>query len=45
MFLKCRACGGTGEKAVCPNFLSHMRANFNSRAAFQTPSRAPDLPA
>jgi hypothetical protein len=45
MFFKCRACGGTGEKAVCPNFLSHMRANFNSPAAFQSPSRAPDLPA
>ena len=24
--LKCKECGGTGKKVVCPNFLSHLRA-------------------
>lgn len=24
LFFKCRDCGGTGKKMVCPNFLSHL---------------------
>jgi hypothetical protein len=26
LLFKCRDCRGTGKKAVCPNFLSHLRA-------------------
>jgi len=27
---RCRGCNGEGEKTVCPNFLTHMRAQFAS---------------
>ena len=26
LFFRCKDCGGTGKKTVCPNFLSHLRA-------------------
>ena len=30
LFLKCKNCVGTGKKIVCPNFLSHLRAQSAS---------------
>jgi DnaJ-class molecular chaperone len=42
LFLKCKDCGGIGKKMVCPNFLSHLRAQSGS----QTPAngRGDDRP-
>jgi DnaJ-class molecular chaperone len=37
LFLKCKDCDGIGKKMVCPNFLSHLRAQPGS----QTPKRHP----
>ena len=36
LFLKCKDCGGIGKKMVCPNFLSHLRAQSGS----QTPANS-----
>jgi RecJ-like exonuclease len=31
LFFRCKDCGGTGKKTVCPNFLSHLRAQSGSQ--------------
>jgi RecJ-like exonuclease len=33
LLFKCRGCGGTGKKMVCPNFLSHLRAQSGSQTS------------
>jgi len=35
-FFKCKACNGAGEKTVCPNFLIHMRAQFDAQPSLAT---------
>jgi RecJ-like exonuclease len=34
LFLKCKDCDGIGKKMVCPNFLSHLRAQPGSQTSF-----------
>ena len=39
LFLKCKECDATGKKTVCPNFLSHLRAQPGSQTS--SPKRHP----
>jgi RecJ-like exonuclease len=39
LLFKCRDCGGAGKKLVCPNFLSHLRAQSGSQTS--SPKRPP----
>jgi RecJ-like exonuclease len=39
LFLKCKDCGGIGKKMLCPNFLSHLRAQSGSQTS--SPKRHP----